>query len=154
MRTRNPADKAAFNRMNKAVKLKLPYHNEVQFQNYLKFPSPTGDNDYSFCKVAKRIGGPAISNSLLKNDRGEWVRDDSSKVKLFVSYPEKSFKRNDLESDINPNAALEGTGTMKTTSPLEVAKEIDPYESKENVWTRQNQRGFAEKNDLRQASRT
>jgi hypothetical protein len=69
MRTRNPTDKTAFNRLNKAVKLKLANHNEESFQNYLKSLSPTSDTDYSLWQASKRLGRPAKCNLPLKNDR-------------------------------------------------------------------------------------
>jgi hypothetical protein len=45
---------------------------------------------------------------------------------------EETFKPNDLNSDIEPNVDLVGSGTIKNTSPLEVAKVIDQLDPKKS----------------------
>ena len=130
LRTRNPLDKAAFNKMASNVKKALIEHNNKTFHRYLTSLSPSKDTEFSLWKATKQLGRPPNTNLPLKDDNGMWVRKNSKKAKLFSHNLEKQFKPNEIHSDLDPRVTFKGKGVIKPISPLEVAHKIDKLNTK------------------------
>ncbi len=132
-RTRNSADRSAFNRMASRVKAAIAEFNNKSFEDYLASLTAACDSDYSLWRATKRLGRQPTTNPPLKNDKGDWVRDDMTKCRMFAEYLESQFKPNDIVSDLDPAMIPSGgLGKILPTSPMEVAGELDKLNAKKS----------------------
>ena len=83
--TRDPADKAKFNRLCKETKKLIAEVNNKSFEDLLYSLGPTKDTNYSLWKMSKIKKRPPVYTPPLRDNTGTstFTRSDSEKADLF-----------------------------------------------------------------------
>jgi hypothetical protein len=92
--TRNPIDKANFNRASRNLKRLLYNVKNQWFAEYTKSLSPSEATDYSLWKATKRLKRPKIQMSPILKSDGSWAKSNAEKSEAFAQYFSDVFKPN------------------------------------------------------------
>ncbi|GAB0089439.1 hypothetical protein DMENIID0001_039790 [Sergentomyia squamirostris] len=84
--TRNPDDKAKFNRASKELKDILSNIRNTAVNKYLSDLTPTHATNYSLWKAARRVRRMEEPNPPIKNSTDSWARTDKEKADVFAQH--------------------------------------------------------------------
>ena len=130
-RTRLPADKSSFNRLNKDLSNNLKTLRNERLGEYLQSISATPGSNYSLWKATKGLTrAPTDRVPPLKTPNSTWANTEEEKVEVFAQHLATVFQPNDIPSSITPNLNFEVDGIIKHFSPKEVAAAIDKLNPK------------------------
>lgn len=124
-RNRTVVNKQTFNRLCRETARAMHHWKNETFNKYLSALAPSKEAGYSLWTASKRIRRPPTLNSPLRSPSGGWVRSDCDKAKLFAQHLEHTFSPNPIQSSVKPHNSIQDAGSIKTTSPYEVATVID-----------------------------
>ncbi|GAB0095839.1 hypothetical protein DMENIID0001_112700 [Sergentomyia squamirostris] len=82
--TRNPEDKAKFNKASRELKSLLTAIRDSLVDKYLSDLSPTHATDYSLWRATRRIKHTEEFNPPIKDSSGGWARTDKEKADVFA----------------------------------------------------------------------
>ncbi|GAB0091409.1 hypothetical protein DMENIID0001_062500 [Sergentomyia squamirostris] len=90
--TRNPDDKAKFNRASKELKDILSNIRNTAVNKYLSDLTPTHATDDSLWKAARRVRRMEEPNPPIKNSTDSWARTDKEKADVFAQHMKEVFQ--------------------------------------------------------------
>ena len=118
--TRDPSDKAKFNRLCKETKKLIAEVNNKSFKDLLYSLGPTKDTNYSLWKMSKIKKRPPVYTPPLRDSNGTFARSDSEKADLFAVHLENRFQPYDIPSDIQPTIEQVDGPDIPLISPKEI----------------------------------
>ncbi|GAB0090800.1 EH domain-binding protein 1 [Sergentomyia squamirostris] len=90
--TRNPEDKAKFNKASRELKSLLTAIRDSSVNKYLCDLSPTHATDYSLWRATRRIKHTEEFNPPIKDSSGGWARTDKEKADVFAQRMREVFQ--------------------------------------------------------------
>ncbi|XKL61602.1 hypothetical protein PGB90_001435 [Kerria lacca] len=123
-RTRDPADKTLFNRINKETKELIAKINNKSFENFVYSLDATADTNFSLWEVAKVARKPPSYVPPLRVTTDVFVHSDYDKTAAFASHLENMFQPNNIDSDIHRTIHNTSGPPLKRVSPAEVYNTI------------------------------
>jgi hypothetical protein len=129
--SRNPRDKALFNRASQSLKRYLYRIKNQQFENFTENLSASEATDYSLWKVTKNMKQPKQHIPPILRLDGTWAKSDLEKSEAFAEYFAGVFKPN--SPNVNPSD-LEILEYLDTPNQLELPiKPFMPAEVKDII---------------------
>lgn len=123
-KSRNPADKSAFNRLSNQLNKQIKQLKQQSVEDYLTNLSPHEDKNYSLWRATKRFRRPAVQIPPLKDEQGKWVRDHAEKAELLAQHLSTVFQSEDGRNTSELATQVLPEQNIKLATPAEIKQEI------------------------------
>lgn len=117
------------NNISQRIRREIQVIKNESISVYLRELTDDSSTDYSLWKATRRLKRPIMHIPPIRQQNGEWARNDEQKAARFAEHLEETFQPNEVQ-DGEPfwDEPLQEEEEIRLTSPREVAKEI-----KENI---------------------